>query len=252
MFLQIWLLVLRVYSPATPELEWKGNYRDYLQVFSISVSIITTNYSVVSFFLDRHLGKDAKLVDGAKLLAIELASIVSQPVLTFTSLLLFCLQIWHFLFIYPVYVATLVISANVYSRRSSFRCSPYFMILFELFYFDIFFQNSSLENKTSLNTERRKRVHIKCLKACVRLVMFIFLVILVKPKYLSNARFDGKNMASFTWPLFHYILASLFISIVMNLVEVKQYQRSGTTWIDWIFNRSVLIEDNHHLAHDED
>ena len=138
---------------------------------------------------------------------------------------------------------------HVYSRRSV------------NFYFDIFIQNTSSENKTTLVKERQKRVKIKALKACMRLVMLIACIILVSYNHqvLSTAKYKYvtlkkhvvyKHIPSiYTWSLFVYIVTSLVASIVVNLIEVVQYMCTGTTWIDWILHRSVLI---HSLPLDND
>ena len=154
---------------------------------------------------------------------------------------------------------------NVYSQRNT-NGGAYLATFFELFHFDAFFNNTS-GDKTSLKEEQTKRVHIKSIKALVRSVWLIVVVTLVLyfdlitnatsrfsvygEQYKNGYKRVDKNISSRLWPLYGYVVASLSVSIIMNLAEVLQFLCTGTTWIDWIFNRSVLISDNHSHHHEE-
>ena len=84
---------------------------------------------------------------------------------------------------------------------------------------------------------------MKFIKALLKLAMIVSFMILIKHEDLSNATIKGrKDISSYVWIMFVYIVGSLSISIVVNLIEVVQYLCTGTTWIDWILYRSVLID----------
>ena len=235
---------------------------DFIGILGIFLGFFSTNYSVAAFFLDKHLEKEATLKDSAKLLAIEMATIIAQPVMLVIAMLLFFILMDGFiaLIVIAINLGMMIITMNVYSQRNT-NCFAYLATFFELFHFDVLFNNTS-GDKTSLKEEQTKRVHIKSIKALVRSVWLIVIVTvmlhfdlitnLTKEFYdFDQEKWVAKDISSRLWPLFGYVVASLSLSIVVNLAEVVQYLCTGTTWIDWIFNRSVLISDNH-SHHDEE
>ena len=139
---------------------------------------------------------------------------------------------------------------NVYSSQRNNDSLAYLATFFELFHCDVLFNNTS-GDKTSLKEEQRKRVHIKSIKALVRLCILVsFVTVMLHFDLITNKDTTYIHRPSL-WTMFGYVVASLSISILVNLAEVVQYLCTGTTWIDWIFNRSVLISDNH-SHHDEE
>ena len=85
---------------------------DLIGLLSILLGFFCTNYSVVAFFLDKHLEKEATLKDSAKLLAIEMATIIAQPVMLIIAMLLFFIFRWegglNALIVYAIYLIMMI------------------------------------------------------------------------------------------------------------------------------------------------
>ena len=246
-YLQSTLILFKiVYSKSFPkEIEAST---DYIDIISIFLSFISINYSVVSFYLDRHLENGPNLTDALRLIVVEITSIISQP---------FLLPIFIFLdmmagesriiFAFYVYLLFVIITVSTYSNRNVSICPTYFTYILDFFHFDIFVHNMKYRDifMPNMDIERRRRVHIKGIKAGTRLlILILYLSLALSCDIMStlSTKYQYQDVSYFVWPLHRYIIGALCVSIIGNLSEIVYFYFTGCTFLDWILIKSRLIE----------
>merc|ERR1711908_210978 len=112
--IQVFLLVM-MRTPFLPT--------DHFAIFSIILSFLNFSHSVLSYFLGVHLEDKVTYKHSLRLLAVEFASVLSQPHLLFISIFVSQYSLVPY-FVYVAHLIASILAMNVHSRTGSIPYCP--------------------------------------------------------------------------------------------------------------------------------